>query len=121
MEKWVKALHAQAPGDLGVGVKQVWNTVIKMVLVMLPVDSCIKSAVRRWTAWWSSLPGGLTVGGKLVFCLIIVVILIVLGRVYRLRGGWGGGEGEGGGWILNLWNGGKPQRDGTIFMGEVDP
>ena len=84
MEKWVKALHAQAPGDLGVGVKQVWNTVIKMVLVMLPVDSCIKSAVRRWTAWWSSLPGGLTVGGKLVFCLIIVVILIGLGRVYRL-------------------------------------
>ena len=125
MEKWVKVLHAQAPGHLGV--KQVWNTVIKMVLVMLPVDSCIKSAVGQWTASWSSLPGGLTVRGKLVFCLIIVVILIGLGRVYRLCGVGGGGgvggegEGGGGGWILKLWNGGKPQRDGTIFMGEVDP
>ena len=55
------------------------------------------------------------VGGSFVFCLIIVVILIGLGRAYRSRdfkvmkwGGWGGG-------------GGKPQRDATIFMGEVDP
>ena len=87
MEKWVKVLQAQAPGDLGV--KQVWNTVIKMVLVMLPVDNCTKLAVGQWTAWWSSLPRGLTVGGSLVFCLIIVVILIGLGRVYRL-GEWGG-------------------------------
>ena len=95
MEKWVKVLHAQAPGHLGV--KQVWNTVIKMVLVMLPVDSCIKSAVGQWTASWSSLPGGLTVRGKLVFCLIIVVILIGLGRVYRLCGVGGGVGGVGGG------------------------
>ena len=51
------------------------------------------------------------VGGSFVFCLIIVVILIGLGRAYRSRDfkvmKWGGGA--------------KPQRDGTIFMGEVDP
>ena len=110
MEKWVKALQAQDPGDLGV--KQVWNTVIKMVLVMLPVDNCTKLAVEQWTSWWSSLPGGLTVGENLVVCLIIVFILIGLGGVHRL---WGGG------WILKLWNKRKPQRDWTIFMGEVDP
>ena len=121
MEKWVKALHAQAPGDLGVGVKQVWNTVIKMVLVMLPVDSCIKSAVRQWTAWWSSLPGGLTVGGKLVFCLIIVVILIGLGRVYRLRGGGGGGRGKGevGFWIYEMGESHKGM--GPFLWGKLTP
>ena len=37
--------------------------------------------------------------------------LAVGARAYRL-----GGEG-----ILKLSNGGKPERDGTIFMGEVDP
>ena len=121
MEKWVKVLHAQAPGHLGV--KQVWNTVIKMVLVMLPVDSCIKSAVGQWTASWSSLPGGLTVRGKLVFCLIIVVILIGLGRVYRLCGvgGGGGGKGEGevGFWSYEMGESHKGM--GPFLWGKLTP
>ena len=50
----------------------------------------------------------LAVRGDIVFCLVIVVIFIGLGRKYRLEGVWG----------VKLSNGGgKPQRDGTIFMG----
>ena len=55
----------------------------------------------------------LAVEGNFVFCLIIVVIFIGLRRAYMLRVE---------GWIFTLSNGGgKPQRDGTIFMGEVEP
>ena len=50
------------------------------------------------------------VGGSFVFCLIIVVILIGLGRAYRSRD-----------FKVMKWGGAKPQRDATIFMGEVDP
>ena len=53
--------------------------------------------------------GDLAVGGNLVFCIIIVVIFLGLGEHI----GWVG---------LKLSNGGdKPQRDGAIFMGELDP
>ena len=45
-----------------------------------------------------------------MFCLIIVVILIGLGRAYRL-----------GDFEVIKWGWAKPQRDATIFMGEVDP
>ena len=51
----------------------------------------------------------LAVGGKFVFCLVIVVIFIGLGRAYRLGG------------FSNYQMGGKPQRDGTIFMWKVYP
>ena len=51
----------------------------------------------------------LAVRGNFAFCLIIVVILIELGTAYRL------------GVILKLSNGSKSQRDGTIFIGKVDP
>ena len=55
--------------------------------------------------------GDLAVRGDFVFCLVIVVIFIGLGRAYRF----------GGGGVLKFLNGGKPQRDGTIFMGQVAP
>ena len=48
--------QTQAPGNLGV--KQVSNTVIKMVLVMLPLNSGPKLAVKQWIPWWSGWPGG---------------------------------------------------------------
>ena len=54
--------------------------------------------------------GDLAVGGNSVCRLIIFVIFIALGRAYRL-----GGDFE-----IIIW-GGEPRRDGTIFMGEVDP
>ena len=63
--------------------------------------------------------GNLAVGGNFVCCLIIVVIFIglgnVLGKVYRLEMGGGGVE------ILKLSYWGKATKDGTIFMGKVDP
>ena len=49
----------------------------------------------------------LAVGGHFACSLIIVAMFI------RLGGGGGG--------IFKLSYGGKPQRDGTIFMKEVDP
>ena len=63
--------------------------------------------------------GNLAVGGNFVCCLIIVVIFIGLGnlfgRVYRLENGGWGLE------ILKLSYLGKATKDGTIFMGKVDP
>ena len=57
-----------------------------------------------------------------VCCLIIVVIFIglgnLLGRVYRLEMGGGVGRGLE---ILKLSYLGKATKDGTIFMGKVDP
>ena len=50
--------------------------------------------------------GDLAVGGNFVFYLIIVVRFIGFERAYRFGG------------ILKLSSGGKPQRNGTIFMGE---
>ena len=65
--------------------------------------------------------GNLAVGGNFVCCLIIVVIFIglgnVLGKVYRLEMGGAGGGVE----ILKLSYWGKATKDGTIFMGKVDP
>ena len=70
---------------------------------------CIFKLVYSWVCL-----GDVTVGGNFVFCLIVVVIFIGLGRAYRL------GEGEGVGfWTYQL--GGKPHWDETIFMGQVDP
>ena len=54
--------------------------------------------------------GDLAVRGDFVFCLIIVVIFIGLGRAYRFWGGRG----------VEVIKWGKAQRDGTIFMGQVD-
>ena len=51
----------------------------------------------------------ITVGGNFVCCPIIVVIFIGLGTAYRLAGGF------------EVILGGKPQRDGTIFVGELTP
>ena len=65
----------------------------------------VNSLVMRFA--WEDL----AVERNFVFYLIIVAILIGFGRAYRL----------GGGGILKLSNGGKPQRDGTIFMGEIVP
>ena len=51
--------------------------------------------------------GDLAVRGNFVFCLIIVVVFIGLGRAYTLW--WGGG----GGWWGRAWE--------TICLEEVDP
>ena len=45
-----------------------------------------------------------------VFCLIIFVIFIGLGRAYRL-----------GGFLSYQMGDHKQQKDGVIFMGKVDP
>ena len=52
----------------------------------------------------------LVVGGNSVCCLIIFVIFIGLGRAYRL-----------GGFLSYQMGDHKQQKDGVIFMGEVDP
>ena len=54
--------------------------------------------------------GDLAVGGNFVFCLIIVVTFIGLGRAYRL--GRRGGEG---GWILKLSNRGQGTKGWDHF------
>ena len=66
-------------------------------------------AVGQWIAWWSGLPRGSSSRGNFVRCFIIVVIFIGLGRAYRMEGRF---------WSYHT--GGKPQRDGTNFMREVD-
>ena len=53
--------------------------------------------------------GELAVGENFVYCLIIVAKSMGPGKAYIL------GE------ILISSMGGRPQRDGTIFMGRVDP
>ena len=52
----------------------------------------------------------LPVGGSFLCCLIIVAIFIGIGRADRL-----GGDFE------VIIGGGKPRRDGTIFMGKFNP
>ena len=54
--------------------------------------------------------GNPALGGKFVFCIIIVVIFIGRERAYRL----------GGNFEVIKWGGGKPQRDGTIHMAKID-
>ena len=96
--------QTHAPGDLGV--KEVSKTVTKMGLVTLPLDSSPKLAVGQWIAWWSGLPGGSNSRGRLfLFCLIIVVIFMGLGRAYRL------------GWILKLWNSRQASKGWDHFYG----
>ena len=116
MEKWVKALHSESEGSWLkprlplILVLNKYQTVIKMELVTMSLNSGPELDVGQSIAWWSGLPGDQAIGGNFVFCLIIVVIPIGLGRACRLGGG-----------IWSYKMGGKPRRDGTIFMGEFDP
>ena len=79
-----------------------WNQIL---------DSGPKLAVGSVT-WWSALPAGSSSMGNCVCCLIIVVMFIGLRRAYRL------------GVRARFWSyhmADKIQRNGTIFMGAVDP
>ena len=114
MDKWVKALHSESEGSqlkprlpVTLGSNK-YQTMIEMELVTLPLYSGPKLALDQVIPWWSGLPGGLAVGGNLVFCFIIVVIFIWLGRAYRLVG-------QGGGGILKLSNGGQATKGWDHF------
>ena len=63
-----------------------WCTVINMGLVTLPLESGPKLDVCSEFSGDQVCLGDLAVGGNFVFCLIIVVIFIGLGRAYRLGG-----------------------------------
>ena len=71
MEKWPKALHSDLEVhwlkprlSVTLGSNK-YQTVIKMGLVTLPLDSGPKLAMGQWIAWWSGLPAGSSSKGKL--------------------------------------------------------
>ena len=102
--------QTQAPGDLGV----IWvstSTVINIGLLKLPLDSVPKLTVGQWIPWWSGFPRESSSRGKL--CMLSYHS----GHIYRTwKNRWIGG---GRFWSYHMWT--ELQRDGTIFMGEVDP
>ena len=74
-----------------------------MGLVTLPLDS------GPMLSCWPGdqvCPGDLAVGGNFVFCLIIVVIFIGLGRAHKLGGG-----------VLKLSNGRQATKGWYHFYG----